>query len=234
MNISTYQKIATFVALTASFFILSSCASKKTDAQQLLNTMQNSTTTKNTTTTATDTINYAYFGAGCFWCVEAQFELLDGVIEANSGYSGGHVKNPSYKDVTTGKTGHAEVIEVVYDPRKISYTELLEAFFVSHDPTTLNRQGADVGTQYRSAIFYVNDDQKNQANSIIQTLNTEKVYPDPVVTEVSPFDAFYPAEDYHQQYYELNKEQPYCRMVIQPKYDKFKKVFHSKLKNVSQ
>ncbi len=223
--------ITTFAVLALT--IMSACASKKSDTQALQSTMTD-LQEKNTPSPSSDTVQYAYFGAGCFWCVEAQFELLDGVLEANSGYSGGAVPNPTYKEVCTGKTGHAEVIQVLFDPSKISYLKLLEAFFVSHDPTTLNRQGADVGTQYRSVIYYTDETQHQQALEIIQRLDQAKVYSDPIVTEVSPFTVFYPAEDYHQQYYELNKKQPYCRMVIQPKYDKFKKVFETELKDAAQ
>lgn len=169
-------------------------------------------------------------GAGCFWCVEAAFDKLKGVISAHSGYSGGHLENPSYKEVCTGTTGHAEVVQVVYDPDIISLEKILEIFFTIHDPTTLNRQGGDVGTQYRSAIFYHNETQKEVAEQIIQTLNSNKVFPDPIVTEVTPFTNFYKAENYHQEYYELNQQEPYCQVVIKPKLDKFTKVYQQLLK----
>ncbi len=172
----------------------------------------------------------AVFGAGCFWCVEAQFELLDGVVEAESGYAGGHTPNPSYKEVCTGNTGHAEVVKIYYDPNIISYEELLGAFFMAHDPTTLNRQGNDVGTQYRSAIFYSDDTEKHKAEEIIDKLNAENVFPNPIVSTLEPLGTFYPAEKYHQQYFELNGEQPYCQMVVKPKYEKFKKVMAEKIK----
>lgn len=164
-------------------------------------------------------------GAGCFWCVEAVFENVKGVLSVTSGYSGGTIKNPTYKQVCTGKTGHAEVVNIVYNPTKISFQKLLEIFFTTHNPTTLNQQGADIGTQYRSAIFYHNKTQKQQAKKIIATLNKNKVFPSPIVTEVTPFDTFYKAENYHQEYYQLNKEQPYCKMVIKPKLDKFYKLY---------
>jgi methionine-S-sulfoxide reductase len=177
--------------------------------------------------TATDTITLA---GGCFWCVEAVYEMLDGVKSVVSGYSGGHVKNPSYREVCTGLTGHAEVAQITFDTSKTSIDEILKVFFTVHDPTTLNRQGADVGTQYRSAIFYRNEKQEKIAKALIDDLNREKVYPHPIVTQVVPFTNFYKAEDYHQDYYNLNKEEPYCRMVIQPKIEKFEKVFKDRLK----
>lgn len=172
----------------------------------------------------------ATFGNGCFWCTEAVFESLEGVYGAVSGYSGGSVANPSYDMVCTGRTGHAEVVRVFYDPEKITYAELLQAFFRSHDPTTLNRQGADVGTQYRSVIFYHDDVQKQLAEAIIKELDAAGAYPDPIVTEVTRAAEFYPAEDYHQSYFEKNPNQAYCAAVIAPKLDKFRKVFRDKLK----
>lgn len=172
----------------------------------------------------------AVFGGGCFWCTEAVFNELKGVSRVESGYSGGTTVNPSYKDVCTGQTGHAEVIHLTYDPAIISYQKLLEVFFLTHDPTTLNRQGADVGTQYRSVIFYSTDEQKLIANEVIKSLNKEKVYPNPIVTEVTKLSNYYPAENYHQNYFERNGNQPYCRIVIQPKMEKFKKTFDDLLK----
>lgn len=170
------------------------------------------------------------FGSGCFWCTEAVFEELEGVTSAVSGYSGGHVENPTYEQVCTGLTGHAEVVQVTYDPAKISFAELLEVFWSTHDPTTLNRQGADVGTQYRSAIFYHTDEQRREAEHYLNRLNEENVFFAPIVTEITEFTGFYPAEDYHQEYYAANPEQGYCRMVIQPKMEKFRKAFARKLK----
>lgn len=175
-------------------------------------------------------VEVATFGNGCFWCTEAVFETLEGVYGAVSGYSGGNIANPSYEMVCTGRTGHAEVVQVFYDPEKISYAALLEAFFRSHDPTTRNRQGADVGTQYRSVIFYHDDQQKQLAESIIKELDSSGAYPNPIVTEVSPLTKFYPAEDYHQSYFENNPNQAYCAAVIAPKLEKFRKVFRDKLK----
>jgi peptide-methionine (S)-S-oxide reductase len=172
----------------------------------------------------------ATFATGCFWCTEAKFQQLEGVKKVVSGFTGGHVTNPSYKEVCTGTTGHAEACNIIYDPAKISYDELLEAFFVAHDPTQLNQQGNDVGTQYRSAIFYHNNAQKQKANYYIARLNTEKAYKSKIVTEVTPYTVFYKAEDYHQNYFNLNGGNPYCKYVIQPELEKFKKVFKDKIK----
>ncbi|QDW23140.1 peptide-methionine (S)-S-oxide reductase MsrA [Flavobacterium sp. KBS0721] len=169
-------------------------------------------------------------GGGCYWCVEAVYENLDGVKSVVSGFSGGKVANPTYEDVCTGTTGHAEVVQVTYDKTKTDINEIFQVFFTVHDPTTLNRQGADVGTQYRSVIFYKTEEQKKAAQSIIAELNKAKVYNSPIVTKVEPFKVFYKAEDYHQNYYANNKNQPYCKMVIQPKIEKFEKVFKDKLK----
>lgn len=172
----------------------------------------------------------ATFGNGCFWCTEAVFETLDGVYGAVSGYSGGTLKNPTYKEVCTGRTGHAEVVKIFYDPKRIGYADLLQAFFRSHDPTTLNRQGADVGTQYRSVIFYHDDAQKKLAETVVKELGESGAYPNPIVTEISPEAVFYAAEDYHQSYFANNPGQGYCAAVIAPKLDKFRAVFKDKLK----
>lgn len=186
------------------------------------NTESNSQNKKN--------MEIATFGSGCFWCTEAIFQQLKGVESAISGYSGGNVKNPTYNEVCSGQTGHAEVIQVKYNPEIITYTELLEVFWQTHDPTTLNRQGADVGTQYRSVIFYHNNDQKKLAETLKRKLDEAKIYNDPIVTEITEFDTFYKAEEYHQEYYNNNKAQPYCNFIITPKLDKFKKVFKEKIK----
>lgn len=173
----------------------------------------------------------ATFANGCFWCTEAIFEELDGVISAVSGYSGGDTDNPTYKEVCSGGTGHAECLQITYDSTRISFDELLEVFWKTHDPTTLNRQGADVGTQYRSAVFYHSEEQKQKAELYKAALDQSGAFNRPIVTEITAFSKFYPAEDYHQQYFELNgNENPYCRMVIQPKLEKFRKVFKEKLK----
>ncbi len=205
--------------------VLSSCA-------QTQNNKNMNTAKEKTSASAVDKkgLSVATFGAGCFWCVEAQFQMLDGVEKVESGFSGGTVKNPSYKEVCTGTTGHAEVCNIYYDPKKVSYEELLAAFWQAHDPTQLNRQGNDVGTQYRSVIFYHDADQKKLAEEYKKKLNDEKVFDNPVVTEISPFTAFYKAEDYHQNYYNENGEQPYCSFVIRPKVEKFRKVFKDKLR----
>jgi peptide-methionine (S)-S-oxide reductase len=172
----------------------------------------------------------ATFGTGCFWCTEAVFQRLKGVVKVESGYSGGSVPNPTYEAVCTGKTGHAECSQITYDPKIVSYKELLEVFWKIHDPTTLNRQGADVGTQYRSVIFYHNGDQKLLAEKYKNELEDAKIWNDPIVTEISQFKKFYKAEDYHQNYYNQNGDQPYCSFVITPKIEKFKKIFADKLK----
>ena len=172
----------------------------------------------------------AIIANGCFWCTEAIFELLAGVESVESGYTGGNLKNPTYREIGTGSTGHAEAIEIKFDPAVISYQEILEVFFATHDPTTLNRQGYDVGSQYRSAIFYMSESQKEVAEAFIEALTAANVFEKPIVTEVTEFTTFYPAEDYHQDYYNNNKTQGYCVAVINPKLEKFMKQYHSKLK----
>lgn len=174
-----------------------------------------------------DTITLA---GGCFWCIEAIFEELKGVLKVESGYVNGNIKNPSYKEVCNGNTGFAEAVQITYDKSILTLEELLEVFFTLHDPTTLNRQGADVGTQYRSGIYYQNEAQKNTAKKVIAILNSNKAFDNPIVTEVLAFKNYYPAENYHQEYYELNKEQPYCKAVIKPKMDMLHKIFVDKLK----
>ena len=169
-------------------------------------------------------------GGGCYWCVEAVYEQLEGVKSVVSGFAGGTVENPSYQQVCTGTTGAAEVVEITYDKSVLKLDEIFEVFFTVHDPTTLNRQGADVGTQYRSVIFYNNDQQKKAAESVITELNNQKVYPSKIVTSVEPLKKFYKAEEYHQNYFSNNKEQSYCKLVIQPKVEKFEKVFKDRLK----
>lgn len=175
-------------------------------------------------------LGIATFGNGCFWCTEAIFLELEGVKSVKSGYSGGHVKNPGYREVTQGKTGHAEAIQLTYDPSLITFAEILEVFWSTHDPTTLNRQGNDVGPQYRSVIFYHNESQKKQAIHFKNKLNEENAFGKPVVTEITAFSEFYIAEDYHQNYYALNGNQPYCTYVVKPKLEKFRKAFAEKLK----
>jgi peptide-methionine (S)-S-oxide reductase len=170
------------------------------------------------------------FGAGCFWCVEAVFQQIEGVVKVESGYSNGTAKNPSYREVCTGNTGHAEVVQVTFDPKKVSFDTILEIFWKTHDPTTLNRQGADAGTQYRSAVFYSNEAQKTAAEAWKKKLNEEHVFPNSIVTEITPLSNYSKAEDYHQDYYDLNGHNPYCQVVIKPKMDKLQKTFKDKLK----
>lgn len=172
----------------------------------------------------------ATFGAGCFWCVEAILQSLEGVHSVQSGYAGGHTDNPTYEEVCEGTTGHAEVAQIEYDPAVISYDKLLEVFWKVHDPTTLNRQGEDVGTQYRSVIFYHNDEQRRLAEDYKKELDASGAFENPIVTYIEPFTRFYPAEDYHNNYFNLHPEKAYCAMVVKPKVDKFKKVFADKLK----
>ena len=174
-------------------------------------------------------LEIATLGGGCFWCLEAIYELLEGVESVASGASGGHVENPTYQDLCTGRSGHAEVVQIKFAPAVTSYREVLEVFFATHDPTTLDRQGADIGPQYRSAIFYHSPDQKEVAESVIADLTAETVWKDPIVTEVAPFEVFYPAEDYHQGYYRRNGQQPFCTVVIDPKVAKLRARFSHKL-----
>jgi peptide-methionine (S)-S-oxide reductase len=172
----------------------------------------------------------ATLAGGCFWCLEAVYDQLKGVQEVESGYAGGSIRNPTYKQVCSGTTGHAEVVQIKYDPQVISFKDLLDVFFTIHDPTTLNRQGADVGTQYRSAIFYHTPEQKAVAEQTIADLNTQHLWNAPIVTQVAPIDDYYPAEDYHQEYFENNPYQPYCQAIIAPKVAKFRKHYFEKLR----
>lgn len=181
-----------------------------------------------------DSLEVATLGAGCFWCVEAIFQDIKGVKKVESGYSGGNIKNPSYKEVCNGTTGHAEVVQVTFDPKEVSFSSILEVFFSTHDPTTLNRQGADVGTQYRSAIFYHSEEQKKVAEIAKEAAQASGDWSNPIVTEITAYSNFYKAEDYHQDYYNQNGTQPYCQIVITPKIDKFKKKFADLLKEESK
>lgn len=204
----------------------------------LLNCQQPKSTAKNTTQNSkknqmTDNKNLqkATFAGGCFWCIEAAYDQLEGVANVQSGYAGGHKKNPTYKEICTIDTGHAEVVQITFDPNVISYETLLQVFWTLHDPTQLNRQGNDVGSQYRSEIFYHNDNQRIAAEKSLQVLSDYGIFPKPIVTKISALnDNFYPAEDYHTDYYELNQTQPYCSAVIAPKLQKFHKKFHDILK----
>jgi peptide-methionine (S)-S-oxide reductase len=216
------KKILTILSFVAG---LISCTGQTNTSK--VKTMSNNDSIKNNTVASTDT---ATFGTGCFWCTEAIFQQVDGVLKVTSGYSGGQTDNPDYKEVCTGTTGHAECLNIVYDTSKISFDDLLEIFWQVHDPTTLNRQGADAGTQYRSVIFYHNDEQKNKAEKYKTELNKSGAWDKPVVTTLEPFVKFYAAENYHQNYYNDNPGQGYCQFVIRPKVEKFQKVFKSKLK----
>jgi peptide-methionine (S)-S-oxide reductase len=206
--------------LVSSMAVLPSCAQKK----------NNSTNNPMNPLQKKEGLELATFGAGCFWCVEAVFQRIKGVESVVSGYMGGTTKNPTYREVSSGFSGHAEVTQLIYDPKVISFAELLEVFWQTHDPTTLNRQGADVGTQYRSAIFYHSPVQQKEAEYYLKELDKSGAFAQPIVTEITKADIFYPAEDYHQNYYNLNSEQGYCRYVIAPKIEKLKKVFSEKLK----
>ncbi|MBN8696025.1 MAG: peptide-methionine (S)-S-oxide reductase MsrA [Bacteroidetes bacterium] len=216
------MKTATYFYLGIILSAIVNCVPSNSSDNPINNFSKN-----NMNANITDT---ATFGAGCFWCVEAQFQLLEGVISVRSGFMGGHIKNPAYKEVCMGTTGHAEVCQISFDSSKISYDELLAAFWQSHDPTQLNRQGNDVGTQYRSVIFYHNDEQKKLAEKYKLELNNSGAWAQPIVTEISPASVFYMADDYHQNYFNLNGDQPYCSYIIQPKVEKFRKVFKEKLK----
>lgn len=207
---------------------LLSCALRESPQKNMSNDLMANSLTTSTSSRDTDT---ATLGTGCFWCTEAVFQQLKGVLKVTSGYSGGSVVNPTYKDVSSGTTGHAEVIEIVYDPAEITFDELLEVFWQTHDPTTLNRQGNDVGPQYRSAIFYHNEEQKAKAEKYKKDLNESGAFEKPIVTEITPYTAFYKAEDYHQDYYNNNGSQPYCYYVIRPKLEKFQKVFKNKIRH---
>jgi peptide-methionine (S)-S-oxide reductase len=218
-SISDLKNFRLLLALTG-MFSLASCAERTTQISNMRDDIN--------TAVKTDT---ATFGTGCFWCTEAIFERLNGVIKVISGYGGGNVPNPTYEEVCTGTTGHAECCQVIYDPSKVSYDELLEVFWKTHDPTTLNRQGNDVGTQYRSVIFYHSPEQKEKAEHYKAELDTSGAFNKPIVTAIEPYKNFYSAEDYHQKYYEYNGGQMYCRLVIAPKVDKFEKVFKNKLKS---
>jgi peptide-methionine (S)-S-oxide reductase len=214
------KKNILFITLIFAALFLSGCMENSNNAQIKIENKMNDQ----------NKYEVATFGAGCFWCTEAVFQRLKGVVKVESGYSGGTVPDPSYEAVCTGKTGHAECTQITYDQKIISYKELLEVFWKTHDPTTLNRQGADSGTQYRSAIFYHNDKQKQLAEKYKNELESAKIWNDPIVTEISQFKKFYKAEDYHQNYYNQNGNQPYCSFVITPKIEKFKKVFADKIK----
>jgi peptide-methionine (S)-S-oxide reductase len=216
------------LALIASFLFLQCNQERpKILAMNVIPTGLGVTSSQNTTSEQ-DT---ATFANGCFWCTEAIFQSLKGVQKVTSGYTGGHVVDPTYKEVCTGTTGHAECIQIIFDPKKISFDELLEVFWQTHDPTTLNRQGNDEGPQYRSAVFYHDAQQQEKALKYKEALDKSGAFDQPIVTEISPFTTFYKAEDYHQDYYKNNGNMPYCYFVIRPKMEKFQKVFKDKLKH---
>ncbi len=215
------------ICLFAFSTFASSCGMAKTEKDTIENQGKTQKTNLNNKNQKMEVIT---LGAGCFWCIESIFQNLKGVEKVISGYSNGQKPNPTYKEVCTGTTGHAEVAQITFDPSVVSLSEVLEVFFQTHDPTTLNRQGNDVGTQYRSGIYYHTEEQKKIALEIIKALNESKAYDRPIVTEIAAVATFYPAEDYHQNYFNDNGDQPYCQYIIRPKLDKFKKVFKDKLK----
>ena len=210
-----------YIVVLSSFLSLFSCENK---AQTVDKKSENKKVIMN------DSVQVATFAGGCFWCTEAVFLEVKGVEKVVSGFTGGFIKNPAYREVCNGTTGHAEGIQITFNPKEVAYEDLLEIFFATHDPTTLNKQGADVGTQYRSAIFYHSPEQKEKAEKYIQLIEKEKLYAKPVVTQIEEASVFYLAEDYHQNYYNQNKEQGYCEYVIAPKLDKLRKYYKSKLK----
>jgi len=217
------KKIMPFLLVPLLIFGNSACGLEKENGMEMTNDTKPAAGSPENSKVAT-------FGAGCFWCVEAVFQDLKGVHSVISGYSGGQVQNPTYEQVCSGTTGHAEVCQIFYDPKIITYSGLLEVFWQTHDPTTLNRQGADVGSQYRSVIFYHDEEQRRLAEATKKELSAAGVWKDPIVTEISPFEFLYKAEGYHQDYYSLNPNQPYCRLTILPKVEKVKKLFRDRLK----
>ncbi|POY37507.1 peptide-methionine (S)-S-oxide reductase [Solitalea longa] len=226
-SVLNYGRIS-LIGLWSLLLSLSACGHNVENKR--IKPMETKNELSNMTVNVHKTTDTATFGAGCFWCVEAVFQQLKGVKSVESGYSGGTTDNPTYKEVCTGETGHAEVTQIIYDPNVISFPELLEAFWGSHDPTTLNRQGADQGTQYRSVIFYHDQEQKELAEKYKKELDASGAFRAAIVTEIAPFSKFYKAEDYHQNYYNLNGDAPYCQFVIAPKLEKFKKVFKDRIK----
>lgn len=215
------KKKMKFIILLSALTGIFSCGNKTQIKQKSMD---------NTTQIMNDSVQVATFAGGCFWCTEAVFLEVKGVKKIVSGFTGGFVKNPAYREVCNETTGHAEGIQIIFNPKEVAYEDLLEIFFATHDPTTLNKQGADVGTQYRSAIFYHSEEQKAKAENYIQLIEKEKLYANPVVTQIEAAGVFYLAEDYHQNYYNQNKEQGYCQYVIAPKLDKLRKYYKSKLK----
>ena len=231
MKIQFFVVSVTVLALTSCLFGCSQQISGNLQVSQATEPQSTQLKTERNAGRNMENMEQATFGAGCFWCVEAVFQQLKGVASVESAYMGGSVKNPTYDLVLTGTTGHAEVCHIIYDPSVITFDELLEVFWKTHDPTTLNRQGNDRGTQYRSVVFYHTDEQKQKAEEYKKKLNEAKAFPNPVVTEISPASTLYIAEDYHQNYFNNNPNQPYCRATIPPKLEKMRQVFGDKLKN---
>lgn len=225
MNVNS--KLSSYWIINQKYFLILVFSSNFACQTQIKNQSKMNT---QPTQEVNDSLELATFGGGCFWCTEAMFDQLEGVLSVESGYAGGMLQNPTYEQICTGNTGHAEVIRIAFDPKKIDYEFLLEVFFNTHDPTTLNRQGNDIGTQYRSAVFYHSDDQKQAALKIIKELTDQNVYKKPIVTEVTSISNYFKAEDYHQEYLENNPNNPYCEMVVSPKVEKFKKKYAEKLK----
>ena len=215
-----------FLLLIASMVAFQSCGQNNNEQAN----KTNNSSADHFVDTSKQVFDTLTLGGGCYWCVEAVYEMLNGVNKVESGFSGGTTENPSYEEVCKGNTGHAEVVQIVYDKNRIDLEDILKVFFTVHDPTTYNRQGADVGEQYRSVIFYRNKNQFQIAKRIIDELNIEKVYDYPIITQLMPFENFYKAEDVHQDYFAQNKEKPYCKLVIQPKIEKFEKLFKTMLK----
>ena len=225
--------INTFFLIFITQFLFCNCTENNNNTNFYQSSMdsQKNQTPLESLSKINSTTDTATFGAGCFWCVEAIFQNLNGVQSIQSGYAGGNIKNPTYKEVCNGNTGHAEVCQIIFDPSKITFSELLEVFWKTHDPTTLNRQGNDMGTQYRSVIFYHTTEQKLLAEQYKKQINDEKAFQNPVITEIVPFTNYYAAEEYHQNYYNLNSEEGYCKFLIQPKLEKFEKIFKNKIKH---
>jgi peptide-methionine (S)-S-oxide reductase len=230
------NKTILIIGLTAGLFGLAFFATSWAGRPEVSETNKNPPAggASDDKSTTDNKLELATFGTGCFWCTEAVFDQLKGVESVESGYSGGELEDPTYEQVSGGQSGHAEVVQITFDSAAVSFAELLEAFWQTHDPTTLNRQGNDVGTQYRSAIFYHDDEQRKQAEHYKQKLNESGAFRSPIVTEITPFTKFYPAEKYHQDYFNLNPTQPYCAAIIRPKVDKFKKAFKDKLKAATE
>ncbi len=238
MKNKTKNPFFLLLLMSLSSIFMGACSPKQNAQARDFKNLRNSKQDKNNTeintkknmTNINAKLDTATLGAGCFWCIEAVFQRLEGVDTVISGYTGGHVQNPTYRDITSGMSGHAEVAQITYNPEIISFDELLEIFWATHDPTTLNKQGNDVGTQYRSAIFYHSQDQKQKAEFYLKKLSQEKIFDKPIVTEITALSKFYVAENYHQNYYNNNKSQGYCSFIINPKIEKLKKIFPNKVK----